>query len=152
MQIWKIGSSAPVHDVDFHQFPKFSLIFQIFLVSWRAKPFHCGKTCFAYSRAFRRNSHTNLVVIRWIVFEVRFLIQNIVPKTSHPTDPEIKGKNIWHISENRVENPENQQNSNCCKNRAGWWILTKPTPNGSSRIIFSKFFWILNFRQFFYVL
>ena len=37
---------------------------------------------------------------------------------SDATDPEIKGKTFWHISENRVENPENQQNSNCCKNRA----------------------------------
>ena len=63
------------------------------------------------------------------------------------TDPETKGSTFWHISENRSQNPENQQISNCCKNRTSWWILTKPMPNGSSGIIFFKKNWIFNFPE-----
>ena len=49
-------------------------------------------------------------------------------------------------------NSENQEISNCCRNRANWWISMKPCANERSRFIFSKFFWIFDFYQFFIVL
>ena len=68
------------------------------------------------------------------------------------TDSHFTGWPFWHILENRPQNPENQPTSNCCRNRASWRILMKPTANERVRLNFSRFFEIFYFYQFFYVL
>ena len=77
-----------------------------------------------------------LTTMFWSLKNMLIMSKNII--TFFVTNVHFTGDPFLHGLENRVENPENLQISNKHRNRASWRILSKPTPNGSSRTIFSE--------------